>query len=161
MEYVALDVAPNSPIEEPHPSHRIIADRFLTSVLPQLFLALRTADRFAGTNRAARPYHVHQKAATASRSFADGPVSRQITVVPTCFTDRELAAAEESELECGVLVCTSFAPSLSCSVYISLSFSLPLSFSAGKVDLSSGRSYYLLFSLLTTHDRFHPVKPSA
>lgn len=91
-------------------------------------------------------------------------MSRRITaaVVPTLYRPRVSGGG-------GVRVGTEFvctrlarARSLSCSVSISPSHSLvpSLSLSAGKVDLSGGRSYYLLFSPSTVRGRFHPVKPS-
>lgn len=76
------------------------------------------------------------------------------------FTDRELVAAEESESGRNLCVPSARSFSLPLPLLLFLSSFPSLSLSAGKVDLSSGRSYYLLFSLSTIRGRFHPVKPS-
>lgn len=120
--------------------------------LSQLRLAPRATDRFSvrRTDRAtARPYHVYQKAATASRrQLVRGRPCLAGSPPPSSsrrFTDRESAATTKSSRRQLV--------HQACSLVLSLS----LSFSAGKVDLSDGRFYYLLFAL-STSERFQSGK---
>ena len=67
-------------------------------------------------------------------------------------------ATEESESERSSCVSSWLARSLALSLAISIFLPLSLSLSAGKVDFSDGRSYYLLFSLSTIPRSLPPGK---
>lgn len=151
----------------------VFADYFFVPFFSSFFLS-SSCNSFShgrplcSPDRTARPYHIHQKAATANRRARSRTlVSRWITatVVPMLYRPRvngevgvgvrvyQVRSFPHSLLHC-------LSPFLSFWLLPSLSLSVSLSLSAGKVDLGGGRSYYLLFSPSTNRGSFHPVKPS-
>lgn len=146
---------PNCPIEEPHPSRRI---RLVRRFFLAFFLPSRRPSAAPSCTWHGRPLRSPERIAplvliTSTRrprlptARSQTTVSRRITAaaVPTLYRPR---VSGGGGVRVGTeLVCTRLARSHS------LSPSLSLSLSAGKVDLSGGRSYYLLFSLSTTRGR--------